>query len=79
MSLALKRYFPPHRLEPLQATEPKHGVSGSLIHLTMSEPSGCAIDREICQHTMDHGVGIEERAKLNQNRGQKIVAMPSRA
>jgi integrase len=35
--------------------------------------------KDAVQHTMDHGVGIEERAKLNQNRGQKIVAMPSRA
>lgn len=35
--------------------------------------------KDAAQHTMDHGIGIEERAKLNQQRGQKIVAMPGRA
>jgi integrase len=35
--------------------------------------------KDAAQHTMDHGIGIEARAKLNQQRGQKIVAMPGRA
>ena len=32
--------------------------------------------RDAAQHKMDHGTGIEERAKLSQARGQKLVASP---
>ncbi len=35
--------------------------------------------RDAAQHKMDHGTGIEERAKLNETRGRKVAVFPARA
>ena len=32
--------------------------------------------RDAAQHKMDSGIGIEERAKLTQQRGRKVVGVP---
>jgi hypothetical protein len=32
--------------------------------------------RDAAQHKMDSGIGIEERAKLAQQRGRKVVGFP---
>jgi hypothetical protein len=34
--------------------------------------------RDAVQSRMDTGVGIEERAKLSQTRGQKVAVFPAR-
>jgi len=35
--------------------------------------------RDAAQHIMDNGIGIEERAKLAQQRGRKVAVFPASA